>query len=490
MSDKKRSMVGDAKIYMIANILRNSVSLLMLPIYTRFLTTEDYGTVELLNMIIDFATIIFGARASDALFRFYCTANTDQERNRVVTSSLFLSFLMGVLGAAFVILFSERIAIAIFSDIEYQNLIILFAITMALMPLIEIPLAHIRAMQKAKMFLLFSIVKLAIQLSLNIYFVVYREMHVEGVVYSALIAFVINGFILTVYSLSKVGLRISKSACTKIFSFSLPMKIATVGAFFLTFGDRYVLNIYTDLSQVGIYSLGYKFGFIFILLAWMPFEKMWDSEKYAIHKQSDAKAVYQKIFLYINLVLFSVALGISLFVKDLLVIMSDPSFWPAYKVVPIVILAYIFQAWGGYCRFGILLEKKTMQIAYAQWIAVAIITVAYFVLIPKFGIYGAAWATVIGFSVRFYWINKKGKEYYNMNLPWKKVLIIAGIAILCYGLSLFVPDDLFISLILRATIFVIFCVFLMYSSILNLEQKNEVLVFIKGFFKRRSLKVI
>ena len=186
---------------------------------------------------------------------------------------------------------------------------------MILLPLIEIPFAYIRAMQNSRLFLNFSIVKLVIQVSLNIYFVVYREMHVEGVVYSTLFSFVIVGALLTSYTVFTVGLHVTKKACAQLFSFSLPMKVATMGAFFLTFGDRYILNIYTDLSQVGIYSLGYKFGFIFTILAWDTFEKMWDAEKYAVYEKPDAKIIYQKVFLYMNVVLFTIGLGISLFVN-------------------------------------------------------------------------------------------------------------------------------------------------------------------------------
>lgn len=483
-------MIGDTKVYMFAEILRNSVSLIMLPIYTRFLTPEDYGTVELLSMVVDFATIIFGARATAAIFRFYCTANTNKEKNSVIASSLFLSFFMGCIGAAFVYVLSGPIALAVFSDASYQELIILFAFTMALTPLIEIPFAHIRAMQKSWLFFNFSLIKLTTQVILNIYFVVYKEMHVEGVIYSTLIAYLINGAILTTYSLSKVGINVSRRAIVEIFSFSLPMKIATAGAFFLTFGDRFILNMYTDLSQVGIYSLGYKFGFIFTIIAWMPFQKMWDAEKYTIYDQPNANEIYQKVFLYMNILLFAVGLGISLFVKDLLKIMSDPQFWLAYEVVPIIILAYICQCWGEYCSFGVLLRKKTMQIAYAQWIAVLVIAIAYFSLIPEFGVYGAAWATVIGFAVRFYWVNKKGKEYYNMYLPWKKVFIIAALAIFCFGLSLFVPDHIMFSLVLRALIFLMFCILLMLAPILKNEQKAEVISFIRGFLKTKKIKIV
>ena len=466
---------------MFAEILRNSVSLIMLPIYTRFLTPEDYGSVELLSMIIDFATIIFGARATQAVFRFYCTSISAKEKKEIIASSLFLSLFMGCIGAAFVIALSEALAIAIFGDAAYQEYIILFALTMILLPLSEIPFAYIRAMQRSRLFFNFSIVKLFIQVSLNIYFVVYREMHVEGVIYSTLFSLMIVGTSLASYTVFTVGLNVTKKSCAQLLLFSLPMKIATMGAFFLTFGDRYILNIYTDLSQVGIYSLGYKFAFIFTILSWDTFEKMWDAEKYAVYEKPEARIIYQKVFLYMNVVLFTIGLGISLFVKDLLRIMSAPEFWSAYEVVPIIITAYIIQSWGRYCNLGIMLKKKTMQIAYAQWFAVFIVTMAYFTLIPTFGISGAAWATVIGFTAQFYWINKKGKEYYNMYLPWMKVFLIAVLAIVCFSLSFFLPEDLLLSISLRAVIYILFCSLLFLLPILHDEQKEEIKLNIKNF---------
>ena len=62
MSTNKSNIVSHSSIYMIGTILKRSVSLIMLPIYTRYLTPADYGVVELLSMLLDFAAIIFSAR--------------------------------------------------------------------------------------------------------------------------------------------------------------------------------------------------------------------------------------------------------------------------------------------------------------------------------------------------------------------------------------------------------------------------------------------
>lgn len=473
MNDSRRIM-SHASVYLLGDVLRYSVSLVMLPIYTRYLTPEDYGTVELLSMLIDFAAILFGARVGQSVFRFYTHANTPAEKKSIISSALLLGFTFNGAGALIVILFSEQLSTLVFSSNEFRDEIILFTVTMFMIPLIELPLVHIRADKKPWLFFSLSLFRLIMQLSLNIYFVVFKELHVEGVIYSAVISSTIMAVLLTGRSLAKTGLSASIDICKKLFNFSLPIKIATIGSFYLAFGDRYILNQFTDLSQVGLYALGYKFGFIFMMLSWTPFEKMWDTEKYTLHKTPNARAAYQKTFLYFNLFMITLGLCISLFVKDLLKVMSAPEFHSAYEIVPVIIFAYIFQAWAKYCDLGILLSKKTRQIAIAEAIAVIIITIAYLSLIPVYGIHGAAWATVIGFITRFLWINYKSTQLYNMELPWKKIVTVVGIASSFSALSFLLPEDILLSVGSRIILLSLFLLTIFKLPILNKQEKSEI----------------
>ena len=127
MSDENNNkVISHTSVYMFGDILRYSVSLVMLPIYTRYLTPEDYGVVELLSMIIDFTAIIFGARVGMSVFRFYCTAESEREKKSIVVSALFLGVLFNGLGMIVVALFSEPLALAIFDDAAYGRYIMLF----------------------------------------------------------------------------------------------------------------------------------------------------------------------------------------------------------------------------------------------------------------------------------------------------------------------------------------------------------------------------
>lgn len=485
MHTQNKRMVSHTTIYLFGDILRYSVSLIMLPIYTRYLTTADYGVIELLSMLVDFASIIFAARVAQSVFRYYCTASTDEEKNCIISSALIMDFTFNGFGVLAVAAFSAPLAVAIFSDATYAHYILLIAISMLMLPLTEVPLTHIRAEQKPWLFFGFSLTKLILQVSLNIYLVIWMEMHVEGVLYSGVISSAVMGLILSGYSLSKTGIHARIETCKKLMIFSLPLKLATIGSFYLTFGDRYILNIYRELSEVGIYALGYKFGFIFTLLAWTPFEKMWDSERYVIHENPDAKLIYQRIFLYISLVLILLGLCISIYSRDLLKIMSAPAFWDAYKVVPVIILAYIFQAWSKYCSFGLLLHHRTMQIAYAELIASGAITVAYFTLIPAYGMHGAAWATVIGFVIRFYWTNRKATQLYDMGLPWRKVILTALLALAFYSLSFTLNNSLLLSIFLRTILVTLFIAAFFLLPILSRNEKNEIIAKCRQLFFAR-----
>ncbi|MCK5359342.1 MAG: polysaccharide biosynthesis C-terminal domain-containing protein, partial [Gammaproteobacteria bacterium] len=107
--------------------------------------------------------------------------------------------------------------------------------------------------------------------------------------------------------------------------------------------------------------------------------------------------------------------------------------------------------------------------------AAIVITIAYFTLIPLYGIHGAAWATVIGFAARFYWTNRKARQYYDMHLPWSKVSMTAMLALFAFSLSFLAPEEnLVLSILIRGTIVIsTFAIFFM-LPILSKNEKSRV----------------
>jgi len=206
-------------IYTLGTIMRNAVSIVMLPIYTRYLTPEDYGVLELLSMVTDFVGIILCNRIGDAIFRYYSEAENIKDKNTVISTSYFLAVSLNTLGFIIIFFLSDQIASHLFGDIETSRLIVLFAITFILEAVIIVPLIYIRAEQMPWLFLAASILKLTLQVCLNVYFVIYLNMHIEGVIYSAIISSTIMGIILSCYLFYRIEMNISFTIVRNIIVF-------------------------------------------------------------------------------------------------------------------------------------------------------------------------------------------------------------------------------------------------------------------------------
>src|SRR5205823_2502265 len=103
---------------------------------------------------------------------------------------------------------------------------------------------------------------------------------------------------------------------------------------------------------------------------------------------------------YFNVLLMTMAVGITLFVGDVIRVMATPPFYGAAAIAPVVVIAYVLQSWTGFHNVGIMLRERTQYITLANWVGAITALVGYVVLIPRWYGMGAAVATVLSFGVR------------------------------------------------------------------------------------------
>jgi O-antigen/teichoic acid export membrane protein len=429
--------VTQTSYYTIANIIRHMSSLVMLPIYTRYLTPRDYGIIELMIMVLEIVGILFCNRVGAAIFRYYSMANSSAEKTQTMSTAFILLVFINSLAFILLLSLSKPISSFINPDPDFHRIFILFAVTLIFEATINVSIIYLRIKNLASYYLAFSTFKLATQIALNLYFVVWLDLHVAGVVYSALITNIILGVVLSGHFISETGLKFNVTIAKKIIFFSIPMIFVTSASFVNTFGDRYFLKVYTTLEDVGIYSLAYKFGFLFMALSWDPFYKYWEGQRYQVIKSADPQSQFAKSFIYLTIWLCALGLLISVFLSDLLLILSDEGFHGAAQIAPLIILAFIFYAWGGYCEFGIYLKEKTKYMAYTEVFSAVIILLLYMFFIPKYGVLGAATATALGYFVRFIVTTALSFSFYYMRLPWLRASCMVACCVLATRLISF-----------------------------------------------------
>jgi O-antigen/teichoic acid export membrane protein len=263
---------------------------------------------------------------------------------------------------------------------------------------------------------------------LNILLVVVMGIGVRGVLLSTFVTNLLFASVLTWLLLSSVGLRVSRSAAGDLLRFGLPFVATQAATFIATFGDRYFLRSAADAAAVGVYGLAYQFGFLLVAVGYEPFNNYWEPKRFALAARPDHHTLYARAFVYFNVLLMTVAVGITLFVGDVLRVMATPAFFGAAAIAPIVVIAYVLQSWTGFHNVGIMLRERTQYITLANWVGAIVALIGYAVLIPRWLGMGAAVATVLSFGTRELLVYLFAQRFWRVEYDWRPVRRIVALA--------------------------------------------------------------
>ena len=314
-------------IYGLGIVLTRAVSFLMLPIYTRYLTPSDYGVLQLLQMTLDVTGILLSAGLTSGVLRFYLKAETQDERHAVVSSAFLLLCGLNAIGAILLAGGAPWIAKTVLAGAGPEGTLLLriVSLTFFLEAWFAVPLLLMQVRRLAGWYTAASLVRLVIQLTLNVLLVVVFGWGVKGVLLGTLFANLLVGGALTVWMLRETGIRMRRNAVRDLRRFGVPYQIAAAGSFILTFGDRLFLEHYHGLAAVGLYGLAYQFGFLLHSLGPVPFFRAWSPQRFAISSEprETRDRSYNQSFIHLDLLLVSLAVGIALFIRPALMILLN-----------------------------------------------------------------------------------------------------------------------------------------------------------------------
>jgi O-antigen/teichoic acid export membrane protein len=402
MSEGTRSVGRNAAYYGLAVLASRAVSLIMLPLYTRALSPADYGVLQLMLLTMEVVAILISAGAAAGVMRFFYRATTDDERHAVQWTSLVLLASLNTLGAAIILVAAEPVARVALKDAVWASDLRLAAITFALEPLVAIPMLSLQVRQMARGALVASLAKLGLQVTLNVTLLVVLRLGVRGAVLSAMITNLLLGAGMVWLMRREVPFRLSWDAARKLRRFGLPYQFVTAGTFILTFGDRFFLQASRGATEVGLYALAYQFGFIVYTFCATPWLQAWNPRRHEMVAQPKEQrdASYNEGALLLTCLIVTGAVFASLFAKPALRIIAAPEYLGAAAFVPLIVSAYILQAFSENSQFGIDVSERTVWATAATWVGTLVVIPAYAWMIPEWGAVGAAGATIIAFAAR------------------------------------------------------------------------------------------
>jgi O-antigen/teichoic acid export membrane protein len=425
--DRIKTVSKDTVIYGIGNATGGIVSFLLLPLYAKFLTPEDYGYLAIFSVFQSVVeiTAVFGL--SSGLFRYYLMAKDTEEQQIVKntgfwTQTLFVFFL-SILAFPFVGQFSQLL----FGSPEFSAFLTMVIATGILSALGGFVFSFMRAERKTILFAAVQVAKVALLALSNIYFVVILHKSYAGIIMGNLIVFAVITVLLLIWFSRFIGFSFSFAYFKKLIIFVSPIYVVNVFFFLLNLSDRFFLNHFLSPTEVGLYSFGSKLGSIVMIGVITPFSTAVVPYALSIAKEDHFKDTYAKIMKYFLLILVFLSLCIFYFSKEIVAVISNRSYADASGVIGPILLSNIF--YGLYYNLSIaidIVERTYLATFVVVTGAVVSLALNYFT-IPFLGMYGSVLASCVSNSVLvvfMYYLCQKHFHIHYESIAFVRLLFI------------------------------------------------------------------
>ena len=466
-------LVKNSIIYTIGIILPQAVGFLLLPIITRYLTPEDYGIVSSVGVLGTILAIFLTLAVDHSIYRlYYDYGSTEKKRDFLGTISISL-FITSTIGVFILFIFRDYVAL-VFKSIPFFPYYVYIILATYFSIFLIVPKIYYMVTEQATKFFLLSIGLSFLSTALMLWFVVGLERGAEGYLGARVVANLLlvplSLFILKKIVNFKFDLQMLKNGLT----FSLPIIPTLLSAWILNLSDRIFIERYFSLQDVGIYSLGYNIALVVTVIAggihtaYFPFFfKLANSDD----QENSKKTLYHANTIYILIILLTVFL-VSFFSKEIVTLMISHEYLEAYKIIPLIAIGYLFAQTQGILNMYLQQEKKTKALMYIALSAAGINILLNFLLVPKYGAYGAAYATIMSFAILAFIEYQYSKKCYFIPWAWNEILpYFFGLFGILIVFQLFIDLDINVGLIVKAVIaFTLLYIFSRQYNIINFKD--------------------
>ena len=380
--------------YFTKTVATQGISLISIPIFTYYLSTEDYGILNIFTSYIAIASVLLTLNTQVGIGRYYFEDQND------FGSLLFMCivFPFTLLGIAFLVLlvFQEKVATLLSLPV---NTIVFIVPSVLVLITGNYVLQVFRSQKKSIVIRNYSIHKtyFSFLATLAILYFMKEEKYLARLWGDLVVLLVFSVY--TFYLLKPyITYKLKKVHLSYLLSFSIPLIPAYLSTHLLSYFDRILINGYLGPSSAGLYSFAYNISSLQIMI-FTALTYAWDPEFYVLMKNKN----YVKHDSDVTKLSRLIAIGscvLVLFADQIGKLLGSPKYHEGLVLIPIIVLGQYFLSVNYFYKNQISYAKK-------NWIASVVILITTLVniglnliLIPEFGMIAAAFTTLISYVLQ------------------------------------------------------------------------------------------
>lgn len=489
----RRKVLENSFLYIFSSLLTKAVGFLLLPIYTLFLTPDDYGITNLVSGFLHVATFIVAFSLYSAVIRFYTDYKEDHMKlkrfigtiNSFVLASGVFSLICGLMLKDFIVnWFFEGIA---FFPIVFISLLSLVFVTMHTMHQ-----SILQGMQQGKKLTIINITVFCIVVIIKLIFIGIFELGAVGVLLASLIVN-IGYFIYMIIDLRKSDLiewTLDLGLLSESLKYSIPLMPHNLSTRIASFASRIFINKSRTLGDVGLYGIGMQFGNLIDLVqssvnrAFQPwfFEMMSRNDE---DNKREAIRLSNVLLIFYSLVY----MGIGLFSQELVILMAANNYIMSWTVIPILVIGFSIKSiYYFYVNIIFFYKKAANKLFIASMIGSFADIVLAYILVPRFGMYGSAIAFVLAKVVLVTIVVYLSRIYDDIGYRASKMLGIVLPSLLFMGIGLYFSYTKYTIVFNWRNLIYKIIVLLIYLSFICYINRKTIAMIIKSNVIQQAIK--
>lgn len=428
---RTRKLLTQTAAYMAGIGLSRGIAILLVPLYTRQLSEAEFFTWDVCATTVMFALAVAELGMSAAMPRFYILADAEDDRRNAVRTSSAIALISVLAFSAALLMFRVPLARFAFDSADVAHLVDLIALTLVLSAAGNLPLALLRAQERATAFAVISVLRALVTPAAVLVFLVFYDMGVAGVLLGDAIGLASVAIAGIALNRSQLLPRLDPSAARDLLRFGMAVVPTTIATAIVLVSDRYFLQHFVGPSEAATYSLGFKVATIVNLVV-LSLQTAWGPAALRISKLPNAQQTLADMIRLMLVALGSLGLATTAVAPELTRVFAPAgSYQGAAAIVGWLAFAYVLQAAVYVAGTNLVIANRPSFTATVVSVGAVIKLALNYSLILRWGVLGAAAATLLAFAVQLALAYYFGQRIYP--LPYDRAKLLALTLLLTAG---------------------------------------------------------
>jgi O-antigen/teichoic acid export membrane protein len=432
LAGQLRRLGRHSAIYGIGGLVSRLIAVVLLPVYTRYLTPADYGKIETLVALTFVMALLLRAGITTAFFRFYFDAEDDAGRLRVLRTSFWFTMGGATLGLLLLVALADPVSQLLFGSTDSANLVRASGVALWATVNYEQLTSLFRVEERSTAFVAASLVNIAITIGATLLLVVVLDKGPIGVIVGNFTGTLVVYLSLLGFRREQLGLELDRGLLRQMNTFGLPLVPSALFLWVTNLSDRFFLVKLADVAEAGLYSVAVRIASAMILLL-TAFRMAWPAFAYSIKDDDEARRTYAYVLTYLTALASWVALGLTALAPWIVGLLASDAFAESADVVGP--LAFSTVAYAAYVviTIGVGRSRRTQFNWIVTGIGAIVNVTLNLVLIPHIGMMGAAIATLASYTAMAIGMSLRAQRVFPVPYQWRRVVLAAGAAALLAG---------------------------------------------------------